>query len=206
MKKSLLLLLSLASCAIADTALTLSANDVDISGLYVVAGGGIPAFSMTVQERLGDSSLYEATYKFGEAEYAGTFGVASNYPILNEGGESLTLQGQMGIDMTTCLTDPEFIAWISGKPDALSVQVNSPITLTLTLDKGTETGSMTREVTGLYYYKVDASFPLETPVTYQGLYVGGAEPIFKQLVPEPATATLSLLALAGLCARRRRKS
>lgn len=204
MKKSLLLLLSLASCAIADTALTLSANDVDITGLYVAAGASIPAFSMTVQERRGDSSQYKATYTFGEAEYVGTFSVAYNYPILNEGGESLTLQGQMGIDDTACLTDPEFTAWISGKSDALSVQITSPITLTLTLDKGTETGSMTREVTGLYYYKEDASLPLETPVTYQGVYVGGAEPIFKQLVPEPTTATLSLLALAGLCVRRRR--
>lgn len=35
--------------------------------------------------------------------------------------------------------------------------------------------------------------------------VGSAENLFTITVPEPTTATLSLLALAGLCARRRRK-
>jgi MYXO-CTERM domain-containing protein len=36
-------------------------------------------------------------------------------------------------------------------------------------------------------------------------YVVNTQQISTQVVPEPATATLSLLALAGLAARRRRK-
>lgn len=41
--------------------------------------------------------------------------------------------------------------------------------------------------------------------TYSLVYDAGTKNISVAAVPEPATGTLSLLALAGLCARRRRK-
>ena len=47
---------------------------------------------------------------------------------------------------------------------------------------------------------------IESAVLYNGLYTaGGLIPESNENVPEPTTATLSLLALAGLAARRRRR-
>lgn len=146
------------------------ANDTSVSGMVIQSGGGIPVFTMEVGERYGESRLYDAQYTFGSSVYRGSFALIEEPKKVED---TISIKGQMGIDMTTCLTDPEFMAWISGKSDALSVQVNSAIELTITVE-GNDSGTMTRDVNGLYYYKVDMSFPLETPVEYQGLYINAA--------------------------------
>ncbi len=142
-------------------------NDTSVSGMVIQSGGGIPVFMMEVGERFGQSDMYAAEYTFGSSVYRGSFSL-EEVPKKDE--NTIIIKGEMGIDNTACLTDPEFMAWISGKSDALSVQVNSPIVLTITVE-GNDSGTMTRDVTGLYYYKVDMSFPLETPMEYKGLYI-----------------------------------
>lgn len=144
------------------------ANDKSIAGMLIQSGGGIPAFVMNVGEQRGDSPQYEAEYTFGSSVYSGTFSIASGYPIKEE--NTIIIKGQIGIDDTACLTDSEFCAWIAGKSDALSVQLTSPIEITITVTEN-DSGSMVREVTGLYYVKVDYSNVLETPVKYDGLYI-----------------------------------
>lgn len=144
------------------------ADDDSIAGMIVQSGSGVPTFVMTVGEQRGESSQYATEYTFGRSVYSGTFSVTDGYPIKD--GDAIIIKGQMGIDDTSCLSDSEFMAWISGKSDSLSVQITSPIDITIKVLPN-DSGTMTREVTGLFYYKVDASFPLETPVTYDGLYI-----------------------------------
>ena len=65
------------------------------------------------------------------------------------------------------------------------------------------TGSYTLGANSTVTVTIDAA---KAPNETDGFYValqGGS--ISYQVTPEPTTATLSLLALAGLCARRRRK-
>ena len=60
--------------------------------------------------------------------------------------------------------------------------------------------------TTAYTDAVDAStvFTGMTAGTYNLVFANGNVSIASAAIPEPTTATLSLLALAGLCARRRR--
>ena len=57
---------------------------------------------------------------------------------------------------------------------------------------------------------VDGKYICDAYKGYENVYIGGvyaidtSEALAWQLVPEPTTATLSLLALTGLAARRRR--
>ena len=50
-----------------------------------------------------------------------------------------------------------------------------------------------------------ATMDAEGQITETGTYILKSSDVTVQSIPEPTTATLSLLALAGLCARRRRK-
>ena len=75
----------------------------------------------------------------------------------------------------------------------------------LNLTKGVEDGMV-----GIKLVDDDQEYPIvgngENNVGFYGAYYGaGNGQYFVQYIPEPATATLSLLALAGLAARRRRK-
>lgn len=91
--------------------------------------------------------------------------------------------------------------------------VNTPLTLTTTVEWNTTksqfVASLSYGKTSLTSYDLGTSYTLDKLVfsldggvstqTVSGVSVSA------NLVPEPATATLSLLALAGLAARRRRK-
>ncbi len=161
-----------------------SSGQVDITGLYVTTGSGVPGFAMSVDERLGDSNVYRVTYTFGEATYPGSLAVQIGYPMLNEDGKAV-IKSTMGIDSVNVLQDSNFMAWIGGKPDALSIQLDSLINMTLTLDRNTDTGIMRRNVTGVYFVKVDGSMKLPEEVDYDSLYITGQTKIFKKLGKTP---------------------
>ena len=89
---------------------------------------------------------------------------------------------------------------------------NTPLTLTTTIEWDTEkslfVASLSYGSTSLSSYDLGTSYTLDKLVfsldgnstqTVSGVSISA------NIVPEPATATLSLLALAGLAARRRRK-
>lgn len=93
-----------------------------------------------------------------------------------------------------------------------SFTANTPLTLTTTVEWNTTksqfVASLSYGKTSLTSYDLGTSYTLDKLVfsldgnstqTVSGVSVSA------NLVPEPATATLSLLALAGLAARRRRK-
>lgn len=161
-----------------------SNGQVDITGLYATTGAGVPVFAMSVDERLGDSNVYRVTYTFGEATYPGSLAVQMGYPMLNEDGKAV-IKSTMGIDSVNVLQDSNFMAWIGGKPDALSIQLDSLINTTLTLDRDTDTGTMRRNVTGVYFVKADGSMKLPEEVDYDSLYITGQTKIFKKLGKTP---------------------
>lgn len=175
-----------------------AAQCVDISGLSILARGGAPAFQMIIGERVGESNAFNAHYVFGTSDYSGSFSVESNYPILNETEDVLTLKGSLGMADMEVLGDSNFITWMGGFSNGSYVQLNSAIVLTLTINKNASSGCMVRVA--------QASCNLvQLPEQKEyDVIVSGQTPIFEALVPEPSTATLSLLALAGLCACRRR--
>ena len=211
MKKSIFTILLLSSIAGAETALTMSSDipslqsevkTPDISGLQIVALT-TPPFSMQIGNRVDGSSLFAAEYVFGDVEYSGFFNVTANYPILAEDEKSLTLKGEVSFEDSHISRDQNFQAWISGTPQALTVQLKSPIVLTFVISKDSNSAIMTREVEA-FQLTDDGIFELD-PMQINDAYVTGQSPIFEALIPEPSTATLSLLALAGLCTRRRRR-
>ena len=213
MKKSIFTILLLSSIAGAETALTMSGDipslqsevkTPDISGLQIVAYTMSP-FSMQIGNRVDGSSQFAAVYVFGNVECPGFFNVTANYPILADDEKSLTLKGQVRFENSDIVTDQNFLAWISGTPQAQAVQLKSPIVLTFVISKDSSSASMTREVNGVCQLTPNDFIELESPTQIDGVYVTGQAPIFEALIPEPSTATLSLLALAGLCTRRRRR-
>ena len=213
MKKSIFTVLLLSSIAGAETALTMSGDipslqsevkTPDISGLQIEAPT-MPQFSMQIGNRVDGSSQFAAEYVFGNVEYSGSFNVTANYPILAEDEKSLTLKGQVSFENSDIVTDQNFRVWISGTSQAQAVQLNSPIVLTFVISKDSNSASMTREVNGVCQLTPNDFIELESPMQINDAYVTGQSPIFEALIPEPSTATLSLLALAGLCTRRRRR-
>ena len=90
---------------------------------------------------------------------------------------------------------------------------DNSVTFTTTIQKGVE---YTLSVTGgdqamtptLSWTDAELVTQTETLASYKGNMNSNADLVYAvntEMIPEPATATLSLLALAGLAARRRRK-
>lgn len=213
MKKSIFTILLLSSIAGAETALTMSGDipslqsevkTPDISGLQIEAPT-MPQFSMQIGNRVDGSTHFAALYVFGDVKCPGSFNVTANYPILAEDEKSLTLKGQVIFEDSSILRDQDFLVWISAPTQALAVQLNSPIVLTFVIPKDSNSASMTREVNGVCQLTPNDFIELESPTQIDGVHVTGQAPIFEALIPEPSTATLSLLALAGLCTRRSRR-
>lgn len=210
MKKSIFTILLLSSIAGAETALTMSGDipslqsevkPPDISGLQIVAWT-LPQFSMQIGNRVDGSTHFAALYVFGDVQCPGFFNVTANYPILVEDEKSLTLKGEVIFEKSSILIDRDFLVWIFAPYQAKGVHLNS-LVLTFDIPKDSNSAIMTREVDGVWWTDEDQAWLESTRI--DSAYVTGQAPIFEALIPEPSTATLSLLALAGLCTRRRRR-
>lgn len=188
------------------------------------------SLSATMQKYAENSEATNATYKEVSTDgYTGTFspginvGDATNggswtltFTVKNESDESLDLTG-FSVDLYTYASG----GGIQGE------DTKRALTLTLSNDSNVvafkETYNIThggdKPVTGAAknyafdmndsykYLGVGESFTFDLTVTRSGTnpgtFVGLQSATFK-IIPEPATATLSLLALCGLAARRRR--
>ena len=213
MKKSLITLLAVCSSALADTAITLSSDApaiqstelcVDIEGLSATTVS-TPSFTMTIGNGEGDTHVFAAMYSFGGSSYDGFFYVESISPVLNESGNTLTLSGSVWFTSLDCLKNNDFLAWV-GVPQCASSCLLNRFDIILNLDENSSIATMTQSISGCYFLsadEVEGTKLDETPMEYRAM-VSGHAPIFEKLIPEPSTATLSLLALAGLCMRRRR--
>ena len=105
-----------------------------------------------------------------------------------------TLDGATGIDAGTTFT------FASAETDKK--------TFTTTIERGVEYTLSVTGASGAMTPTLTWAGGTETLASYNGNMNGNADLTYAvntQYIPEPATATLSLLALAGLAARRRRK-
>lgn len=118
-----------------------------------------------------------------------------------EMGCALTLQTgiNLGDDQLQTLNTKGYLTLFTGV-DSLTLSANG-ITTTdaITMEQGINAGT---------YFNLPAASNVASPTPYQLVYTGasnGGELALTLATPEPATTTLSLLALAGLAARRRRR-
>lgn len=213
MKRFIITLLATCSPILANTAITLSDElpaiqsadttqlCVDIEGLTVVTHSGLK-YSMLVGSREEGSNVFAAEYTIGSTTYEGTFSVEENYPILSEEGDCLTLRGLVDIQFSDSSSNSALYAWLGINASAQTVEMDQ-VTFSFDIRKESSITIITRSVSGRFtidgkIYELDET-PMDAPAE-----ISGYAPIFEKLVPEPSTATLSLLALAGLCMRRRR--
>ncbi len=123
---------------------------------------------------------------FGPSAEGGTFHFAGSYVTENEGGSVLTFT-----------PDTQYTAQLEVVNRVVTMKINGNVVRTGTLNENA-TGDITQILIG---GKFVGSGHHTSDWISENVYSITAY----KLVPEPATATLSLLALAGLAARRRRK-
>lgn len=157
-------------------------ESADITGLELVAGDTTPIFRMSVTSRMGRSNLYEATYTFGRSSYAGTFSMTEGYPLLNEDGQA-EVSGRMALNEVAAFTDRDFIVWLGGAPNAIGVQIETPVTLTIKAFKDSDSGVMERNLSGVYIRDNISSVQLPTDQQFDSVQVQGTKMLFKRLKP-----------------------
>ena len=139
---------------------------------------------------------------------------------------TVNISGEVSLTNVTFGTEPVAmysLMTLSGESDALTLNISdgaiinadelvinetATINMVLSEDNTDNTGSIT--ITGTDASKVSAlkqqlEATMNTVDSTGATVETGSVSITTTVVPEPATATLSLLALCGLCARRRRK-
>ena len=217
MKKTLITLLALAGVACGD----------GTSEFYVPTGGnyyaGDYSFVFTINTDdiiLEDGVITGLTGGNVLAVYGNYSGeeYQTNAFIFNVQGGAITLSAGRGslsgiANRTAPITSSTSYVFgdESSAPDFATSDYELTVGTTYTIINKTVV-SGTNGMQNIYIYADDFTTPLDT-ITYKGNMTGGNENSViatwgnaaYDVVPEPATATLSLLALAGLAARRRRK-
>ncbi len=204
MKKTLIALMALAGVAAAATITedgTITADGNLFAGAF--------DFSFTLTETAivtGDYDLLLAYYQANGGDYTvNAFKLSSDGVLTLERGKNLTLSegaltsaSTMGINNTSTFT-ADGTAYTLSAPGTYTVDylggTNGEAAADLYLD-GVKVASFTG---GNHNMNGAQAGGLTLNVKVNGDYVAAPA------VPEPTTATLSLLALAGLAARRRRK-
>ncbi len=227
MKKTIIALLALAGVAAADTLvsvtenLTVSSTDISLD---------TAALSLTLDSTSGASAPPAGTYL--PAEFTGATGFSPKIQFVQNKNDEcywlleMTITNKTNSAITlTGLTLDMYSTTSNGSTHTGGI---GEVTTTLTYgDADTEFGSGTvtlgansasgtATITGAYELaaKADETFTLKVQRTQNSGLTGFAsisaatlsyKTVAAPAVPEPTTATLSLLALAGLAARRRRK-
>ena len=216
MKKTLIALMALAGVACGET-ITLSTIDAKFVSAPALAGNcwaGDYTFTFTLTDdyTLEGSGSVVGFYRGSAVN--DTYGY--NAIVLGGSDEALTLTVGRGrafetVDNATGIDADTYFTFASGATDKVTftTQIVKGVEYTLTVTGASEA------MTPTLSWGADSS---ETLASYNGNMNGNAAltcvvntgTITKVIpdtpsVPEPATATLSLLALAGLASRRRRK-
>ncbi|MCI6982390.1 MAG: PEP-CTERM sorting domain-containing protein [Akkermansia muciniphila] len=193
-------------------ALTNYANSAD--GAYMFNGGGkvgtntgsgegIPTTvdgdtSLTLCPRTtaggtGEAFVLSATNDFRNASVNSlTFSIA--------GSSSATISGDVTLTLAIVQKQENTGSWSVLKQNSGSLTLGSRADLKLTLDKPLKWSDSYKVVALVDNLDKSLSGNNGNPYTLSGIQVKA-----DITVPEPATATMSLMALAGLCARRRRQ-
>ncbi len=210
MKKTIIALMALAGIAAAETVTTTGLTATFVSDPVVAgncwSGDYEFTFTLTDDYTMADFGTVLAFYRGSAVN--DTYGY--NAIVLSGSDDALTLTVGRGrayntVDNATGISAGTTFTFAGGATDKVTftTAIEKGVTYTLTVTGGDQ--AMTPTLTW-----VDGQ---ETLSSYSGNMNGNAaltsvvNPGTKvtEIVPEPTTATLSLLALAGLAARRRRK-
>ncbi len=213
MKKTLITLaaLAMASVASADYASNVFSANGSGSGSTTNAGEVVFTFHIELTDTIGSAGTILAYYNGGASD------TPSQNTYLLTAGASGTYTLTIGRSNST--TDATGLTWGNGSPVSITgILASTTYTLTdkMPSNSGVDNG---RQITLSADGKEDLVSGLYDGNMYSSVLTGSLTTGFNtdfavptvtpdtptESVPEPTTATLSLLALAGLAARRRRK-
>ncbi len=191
--------------------LSLTNADLTVSGVKKFQGGA----SLTIDEN-SSFTIQNFGYAAGNDGGAVTVNNAGTFTTTlskNTGGSGYTLNlGETGVVNINSNGNHSFglTALTATLPTGLASLTGTGVTTVtrqlVSLGSGASlTGNQTITITDNGFTAVDSLDELVAGTYYLSNTADGISVTYAVAVPEPATATLSLLALAGLAARRRRK-
>lgn len=230
MKKTLIALMTLVGVAGAETTYDLAMEDVTFgtdpalsSGNRVmkwVEDGTTAAYKnwyMEFQLSTVTATGYKASITAGATDHGNSTGLSvsakSDAITLGSGNtDVIDGAGSLSFDTSDTLTFAYYdgVAYLGNKDKDTYISVNAlPEDLTTTMTSGTSHAWSNSGSTQIGATKIASLDNLEITAGEQldmaTLMIRGVAKSVSVVVPEPATTTLSLLALVGLAARRRRK-
>lgn len=179
------------------TATVSSVSGISEAGKLYFQSGNMPTVTLTLGDMFGADALSGSTLTLSTLSFLSRpdesyFGYGTVTVSVN--GDSVT-SSSYNTNVTTGNDSYRAVVWTF--TDALTFTTQDSLTVTFT--KGTTNVGM-------------GSFQTATGYTFGGVnpvYTSGSNQYYNffrlEVIPEPAAATLSLLALAGLAARRRRQ-
>lgn len=198
---------------------SVAAESANISGSASFTSTAYTQSFFSVATNVGNGGGYDYVLTFTLAKDADLFGVNVDFMLYNAGGKAQPVNRTLSYDITLTST-------VEGSSPLLNLE-DQTITTTTGATAGdavytdaayTENGAFAEQTkAGVASFTLPENTFLQAGVEYQltianiakadtgaGTFVGIGN-IKMDIIPEPATATLSLLALCGLAARRRRK-